>query len=220
MTLSDLVIFGIMVANVITLVVTTVVRPQKSHDRTEAAGITAPRKTRKGTEEGKGSNTKMQENNEVRVLLERYRQSWNMVRLIHDTQWKSMTVVITIVGVFMGISSTRPSLLIPLSVSSFFLIALGASMLVKDRVPFLSHMMIIARIEELLDLQRSFPQFRDGFLLPAEFIATTGKTYNQYLKEMKWKKTSLFFLLLLFYVFLAVAVAAVAWSLGGSVSPQ
>lgn len=148
---------------------------------------------------------KMSSKDKIEVLIERYKESWNETRLIHDLQWKSITLVTTVTTALMGLIVIHHKL-IALAPFSLILISIGLAMIIKDREPLLMQIMIIARIEKLLGLHDDFPQFADRSLLPKKFTEISKLTYEDYIKKQKWKKRTLFFFLVLFHCFLALSV--------------
>jgi hypothetical protein len=114
------------------------------------------------------------------VLLERYRQSWNEIRTIHDIRWKCMTVTTTAATAILGLMLIYVNKRLILTAIAPLII--GLLITIKDREPFLDHIMIIARIEKLLGLHQDFPQFRDNSLLPSEFTKISAMTYEEYKK--------------------------------------
>ena len=153
---------------------------------------------------------KMSSEDKTDILIERYKESWNGIRLIHDMQWKSLTIIATIVTALMGLIVVHHSLVIALAPSSIVLILIGLAVIIKDREPFLKDIMIIARIEKLWGMHDVFPQFADKLFLPKEFTEISKKTYEMYIEEQKWKKKTLFFILILFYIILAISVVVVS----------
>lgn len=139
------------------------------------------------------------------VLLERYRQSWNETRTMHEIQWKCVTVTTTAATAILGL------MVLYIKLDDFVLSALapliiGLLITIKDRDPFLNHIMIIARIEKLLGLHENFPQFPDNSLLPREFVKISEMTYKEYKKQQKWKKKSGFVGLVSIYAIYSIAI--------------
>jgi len=116
----------------------------------------------------------------------------------------------------MGLVVAHPEFTIALTPLSLAVITIFLFMIIKDREPFLKQIMIIARTERLLHLHDQFSEFPDGSLLPEEFIRISRLTYEDYIKEQKWKKRSLFFTLVLYHLLLIGIVItvsiAVNWS--------
>ena len=121
-----------------------------------------------------------------------------------------MTIVTTAVTAIMALIVIHHELVFALFPFSLAIIFLGLMIIIKDREPFLRHIMIIARIEKLLGMHNVFPQFADESLLPKDFTNIPKLTFTQYIKKQKWKKWTLFFLLVLFYCILIIAVIAVS----------
>lgn len=155
-------------------------------------------------------NINISDENKIEILLERYKESWNETRLIHDFQWKSMTIVTTTVTAIMALIVIHHELVFALFPFSLAIIILGLMIIIKDREPFLRHIVIISRIEKLLGMHNVFPQFADKSLLPEEYTKITKLTFKEYIKKQKWKKWTLFSLLVLFYCILIIAVVAVS----------
>ena len=127
------------------------------------------------------------------VLLERYRQSWNQQILIHDLQWKGITILAPVITALLGLVVIKRELVIPMSLSSIVLISAGLFITYRNREVFLQHMMIIARTEKLLGLHESYPELEGRKLLPEVFIDIANKTYEDFIRSQFWKWKSTFF---------------------------
>jgi hypothetical protein len=166
--------------------------------------IFKPEKPKKTTVKKENLLLQLSPEKRIDVYLERYRQSWNETRTIHEIQWKCVTVTTTVAAAILG-------LLVYVKWDDLILTALaplviGLLITIKDRDPFLNHIMIIARIEKLLRLHEDFPQLPDNSLLPSEYTEISEKTYEEYKKQQKWKIKSGFVGLVVIYILYAIAI--------------
>lgn len=133
-------------------------------------------------------------------------RSWKQVTLIRDIEWKTITIVSTTIAALMCLMAIRPELSIPIGVSSSIIIIFGLTITIRHRRPFLNHMMIIARIEKLLGLHAVFPDLPSKRLLPKEFLIPATLTYDDYMRQYKWRIGSTFFYIVFFYIILFLTV--------------
>ena len=144
------------------------------------------------------------------ILLKRFEESFKEIRLIQDYNWKGITIVTTAVSALLG--STRLfeikefGFTLLFGFLAFIFILIGLFFLIRDREPFLEHLVILSRIESLLGLHAPNNQFPDKRLLPFHFEKGADITYEEYIKSNKWKIRSLFFGFLLLYTLLGCLV--------------
>jgi hypothetical protein len=150
-------------------------------------------------------------NDKKDILLKRFEESFKEIRQIQDFYWKGITIAATAVSALIGsieILKLNFTLKLPFTFLAFIFILIGLFMLIRDREPFLEHLVILSRIESLLGLHERYDQFIDKRLVPDHYEKGANITFEEYIKLNKWKIKSLFFGFFSLYILLAFIVTS------------
>ena len=114
--------------------------------------------------------------NQDKKLIELYKTKWDEIRLIHNMQWKVVTVFGAIVVGSVVLTYEIPDYKLFFLSIAFLNILIGMFFISRYRPPFLTSVWVISKIEEKLEFHKE-PWF------PIEWKKIADKDLNSYVKN-------------------------------------